>query len=39
MSILKLIHKFNIIRIPTAFAKNDLRVHMVESLPMNSEGN
>lgn len=38
----KLIHKFNVIRIPTAFlgfAQNDLKVHMVGSLPMNSWGN
>lgn len=34
----QLIHKFNVIRIPTAFlgfAQNDLKVHMVSSLPMN----
>lgn len=39
--LLKLIHKFNIIRIPTAFlgfAQNDFGVHMVDSWPMNSEG-
>lgn len=35
----KLTYKFNVIRIPTAFLKfgqNDLKVHMVDSIPMNS---
>jgi len=40
--LLKLVHKFNVIRIPTAFlgfAQNDFGVHMVDSWPKKSEGN